>query len=249
MSRCNFCVCVWFNQFSMNLIKSVFVIVSSVLVLSSYVEGENLYQTLALGPTCKVEYPTSMPTDWITMVHSCTALMMKQVQTELRASLTYLSMGAHFSRDCVNRPGFAKFFFESANEERQHAMKFIEYLSMRGNLTAYHDHVLSLIPDSVMDNIPTTWDSAVHALESALKLETSVTESIRQIIIECEAGKNENTDITTVNDYHLADWLTGEFLEEQYKGQRQLAGMLSTMSKMNPGHAQLSEFMYDKTLL
>jgi ferritin heavy chain len=44
--------------------------------------------------------------------------------------------GSHFLQDTVNRPGFAKFFLESASEERQHALKLIEYLLMRGELTA-----------------------------------------------------------------------------------------------------------------
>lgn len=43
--------------------------------------------------------------------------------------------GAHFSKDTVNRPGFAKLFFDSATEEREHASKLLEYLLMRGELT------------------------------------------------------------------------------------------------------------------
>jgi len=35
----------------------------------------------------------------------------------------------------VNRPGFAKIFFDSASEERDHAIKIIGYLLMRGGLT------------------------------------------------------------------------------------------------------------------
>lgn len=42
--------------------------------------------------------------------------------------------GAHFSKDTVNRPGFAKLFFDSATEEREHASKLLEYLLMRGEL-------------------------------------------------------------------------------------------------------------------
>ena len=47
-----------------------------------------------------------------------------------------LFQGAHFSRDTINRPGFAKLFFEAASEERQHAIKIISYLLMRGELTS-----------------------------------------------------------------------------------------------------------------
>lgn len=70
------------------------------------------------------------------MVSPCIEKMREQVQEELKASIQYLAMGAHFSKDTVNRPGFAKFFFESASEERQHALKLIAYLLMRGELTS-----------------------------------------------------------------------------------------------------------------
>ncbi|KAI5741069.1 hypothetical protein M8J76_010046 [Diaphorina citri] len=47
----------------------------------------------------------------------------------------------------------------------------------------------------------------------------------------------------------LSDWLTGEFLDEQYKGQRKLAGMLSTMRKTEGTHGKLTEFLMDKEFL
>lgn len=46
-----------------------------------------------------------------------------------------MAMGAHFLRDSINRPGFGKMFMHSATEEREHAMKLISYLLMRGELT------------------------------------------------------------------------------------------------------------------
>jgi len=47
----------------------------------------------------------------------------------------------------------------------------------------------------------------------------------------------------------LVDYLITEFLEEQYKGQRDIAGKLSTLSKMISSHANLAEFLFDKKLL
>lgn len=49
--------------------------------------------------------------------------------------MQYLAMAAHFSRDTVNKQGFANMFFQSASEEREHAIKLISYLLMRGELT------------------------------------------------------------------------------------------------------------------
>jgi ferritin heavy chain len=47
--------------------------------------------------------------------------------------------------------------------------------------------------------------------------------------------------------------LTGEFLEEQHKGTRDLAGKLATLSKMTKSVGtdkyHLAEFLFDKKLL
>lgn len=212
-------------------------------------KDEKTYYEVQKLDYCKIDSPPSMPEDWITMAHSCSHLMMKQVKEELRASLTYLAMGAHFSRDTVNRLGFAKYFFDSASEEREHAIKFIGYLTMRGNLTD-NRHILELIPVvEIMKDLKIEWNSGAEAIKDALTLETKVTNLIKRIIIECEAGKNFDFQTETINDYHLSDWLTGEFLEEQYKGQRDLAGKLSTLRKMEGTHGKLGEFLFDKKLL
>ena len=48
----------------------------------------------------------------------------------------------------------------------------------------------------------------------------------------------------------FVDYLTSEFLEEQYKGQRDLAGKISTLGKLVQGHGlELGEFLFDKQLL
>lgn len=86
----------------------------------------------------------------------------------------------------------------------------------------------------------------MEALKDALALEATVTQKIRNVIKVCEdaPGKNGN-----YNDYELVDYLTGEFLNEQYKGQRELAGKVSTLGKLMDKHGPLGEFLFDKTLL
>lgn len=189
---------------------------------------------------CKVP-KVQMPTDWITMTDPCTKLMKAQIQEELTASMTYLAMGAHFSKDTINRPGFAKFFFDSASEEREHALKLIQYLLMRGGLT-------SDISQLIRDPLPLSdvWADGVSALKDALSLEASVTRKLRDIASICEAPGQEAQNF---NDYHLVDWLTAEYLDEQYKGQRDLAGKVSELGKMMVSHGPLGEFLFDKKLL
>ncbi|XP_050744381.1 ferritin subunit isoform X1 [Drosophila biarmipes] len=173
--------------------------------------------------------------DWVDLKDACLKGMRHQIQEEINASYQYLAMGAYFSRDTVNRPGFAEHFFKAAKEEREHGSKLVEYLSMRGQLT---EGVSDLI------NVPTVakqeWTDGASALSDALDLEIKVTRSIRKLIQTCESKP--------YNHYHLVDYLTGVYLEEQLHGQRELAGKLTTLKKMMDTNGELGEFLFDKTL-
>lgn len=81
--------------------------------------------------------------------------------------------------------------------------------------------------------------TGLDALKAALAKEQEVTESIRKLIGHCDGDQ----------DYHLSDHLTGEFLEEQYKGMRDLAGKISTLSKMMDKSGRLGLFLFDKQLM
>ena len=198
----------------------------------------------ALSADLQCEHGTpDIPKDWVDMVTPCVSKMRAQIQTELKASIQYLAMGAHFSKDTINRPGFAKLFFQAASEERQHALKLIAYLLMRGELTS---NVSKLIKTTIIPPV-VSWTSGVDALKDALRLEATVTKNIRDVIKKCEDP--EDPKANGYNDYHLVDYLTGEFLEEQYKGQRDLAGKISNLEKMMKDHKALGEFMFDKKLL
>ena len=63
----------------------------------------------------------------------CTQAIRNHVKMEFQASLQYMMMAVHFAQDSVNLEGFAQMFFASAAEERQHGIKFLEYLKMRGD--------------------------------------------------------------------------------------------------------------------
>lgn len=189
---------------------------------------------------CKA--PTvDIPKDWIDMRDPCVKKVQAQVQEELIASMTYFAMGAHFSKDTINRPGFAKFFFDSASEEREHATKLIHYLLMRGQLTT---EVGQLIRDPAP--LAEIWPDGITALKNALKLEAHVTRKLVDIAKICEDPGQEGEHW---NDYHIVDWIANEYLDEQYKGQRALAGMISNLGKMIDTNGHLGEFLFDKKLL
>lgn len=143
------------------------------------------------------------------MKDACVTATEEQIKKEVTASMKYLSMAAFFAKDDVNRPGFAKLFFEAASEEREHATKLIEYLSMRGRYlntqknkpTKFNLDISALVRgseeakilgvtnivdlDSAKNADPKT-TSGLIALQNALKLEVAVTNSIRNLVKTCE---------------------------------------------------------------
>lgn len=207
--------------------------------------------------------------EFVDMKKGCVEQTEDQIKKEITASLKYLSYAAHFSQDDVNRPGFAKFYFDAASEEREHAHKLIEYLQMRGRYFDLQDTIISninigqLVKESEKATalgLDHSWMSApeprsngvsagLQSLRTALKMEYAVTDSIRNLIIACEAEKVEGKNDETFNDYHFVDYLTAEFLTEQYKGKRDIAGKISTLGKMiKDNGAELADFLFDKSM-
>uniref|UniRef100_K3ZJZ0 Ferritin n=1 Tax=Setaria italica TaxID=4555 RepID=K3ZJZ0_SETIT len=65
-------------------------------------------------------------------VDECEAAINEQINVEYNASYAYHSLFAYFDRDNVALKGFAKFFKESSDEEREHAEKLMKYQNTRG---------------------------------------------------------------------------------------------------------------------
>ncbi|KAG5672574.1 hypothetical protein PVAND_002691 [Polypedilum vanderplanki] len=208
--------------------------------------------------------------EFVDMKRKCILETEDQIKKEITASLKYLSLAAYFSRDDVNRPGYAKFFFDAASEEREHAKKLIEYLQMRGRYFDLEDSAISNInigslvkgsEKAELLSLGSEWMKApeasknkevsagLNALRTALKMEAVVTGSIRNLIATCEAEQVEGKKNEIFNDYHFADYLTGDFLSEQYQGKRDIAGKISTLGKMiRDNGAELADYLFDKSL-
>jgi ferritin heavy chain len=199
--------------------------------------------------------PVVEDVSWRDMQTRCINAMRNQITTEIDASNKYLQLGAYFSRETINRPGFAHFFFEAAKEEREHASKLVSYLLMRGRLSDTEEsddltEIFKFIDEYKLEIYEEKAYSGLSALKKALKMEQSVTESIKKLIATCESEPvDKKKPPTTNNDYHLVDYLTSDFLTEQYEGERQLAGFISTLTKLMGQNKEIGEFMFDKTLL
>ncbi len=127
-------------------------------------------------------------------------------------------------------------FFEHADEERQHGIKFIEYLRMRGDTDT--DFLGRGAINPILGKVK--WSDGEEALRDALDMEKSVTASIKALVEACDSDE--------LSDFHAADWLSGDWLEEQLQGQRQLAGMVNTMATFRRDHEQLADWMFDQQI-
>jgi len=162
----------------------------------------------------------------------CATAIKNHVKLEFSASLQYLVMGAFFGQDNINLFGFSDLFYKSAGEERTHGLKFIEYLRMRGHIE--EDFFTGLKPELGR----ASWENAEEALRDALAMEKKVTSAIKKLIDVCEK-----------EDYFSADWLTGEWLDEQLRGQRDLSGMINTFTTFRRDYESLADWMFDRHLL
>jgi bacterioferritin B len=127
-----------------------------------------------------------------------------QIGHEFGASLQYVSIAAHFQQRQLTL--LAKLFFEQADEERQHALKFVKYM-----LDAKGDLVVPSIP------APTpTFTSAEDAVGAALKWEQEVTRQVTGLM-----------DLAVKESDYLAQsflqWFVDEQLEEVVKMDRLLS--------------------------
>ena len=92
--------------------------------------------------------------------------MNEQINKELFSSYLYLSMAAYF--EDRNLPGFAHWMRAQEGEEREHAMKFYDFIFERGGKV-----ILKAI-----DAPKTDWKSALELFEEVAAHEAKVTASI-----------------------------------------------------------------------
>ena len=128
----------------------------------------------------------------------------EQIGHEFGASMQYVSIAAHFNQRHLTL--LAKLFFAQAEEERQHAMKFVQYL-----LDTKGDLKIPAVPAP-----KPSFASADEAAQAALTWEQDVTRQITALMDM--AGKQ--------NDYlaqSFLQWFIDEQLEEVVKMDRLLS--------------------------
>ncbi|HVN54728.1 MAG TPA: ferritin [Anaerolineaceae bacterium] len=118
-----------------------------------------------------------------------------QIGREFGASLQYVNIATYFDGQALKK--FAEYFYKQAEEERDHALKFVKYIVDAGG--EVH------IPP--VDAPQSTFKSAEEAVELSLKWENDVTVYINHIM-----------DIAVEQKDYIAqqflNWFTNEQLEE-----------------------------------
>ncbi len=118
-----------------------------------------------------------------------------QIGNELGASHQYIAIASYFS--CENLDELSKFFFRQADEEREHAMKFVKFiLDVDGDVK---------VPAVVAPR--SGFKTAREAVSLSLEWEREVTDQIYKLVDLCQEERN-----------HIAlrflDWFVTEQLEE-----------------------------------
>lgn len=97
------------------------------------------------------------------------AAINQQIAHEFYSSYLYLAMSAYF--ETLSLPGFARWMRLQSDEEREHAMKFYDYLNDRGGAVEL----------GALAQPPGEFQSPLDVFQQALEHERSVTNLIHQL--------------------------------------------------------------------
>jgi ferritin len=130
----------------------------------------------------------------------------EQIGHEFGASMQYVSIAAHFNG--LQLTLLSKLFLAQADEEKMHAMKFVQYLlDTKGSLA------IPAIPAP-----KATFASAEEAVEAALKWEEDVTKKITALM-----------DMAVKQNDYLAQSFLQWFIDEQLEEVVKMGRMLSVI--------------------
>lgn len=157
----------------------------------------------------------------------CEIAINKQIQIELNASYVYLSMSYYFDRDDVALPGLHKYFKDASDEERGHAMKFMEYMNKRGGR-------IILCPIDAPDK--QEWGTACEAMAAALELEKKVNDNL--LTLHSVASGHM--------DVNLCDFLETNYLQEQVDAIKEIADHVTNLKRVGEG---LGTYIFDQKFI
>jgi ferritin len=142
----------------------------------------------------------------------------RQVGNEMGASLMYVSIAAYFDSEDLEQ--LASFFYRQAEEEREHAMKFVKYVVDAGGR-------LEIPP---LPAQPTEFATAEAAVQRALDSEETVTRQIYDLVEIAQSDKD-----------HIAQRFLDWFVNEQFEEVSTMNALLSVVRRAGEANLLLVE--------
>ena len=134
--------------------------------------------------------------------------MNAQIGRELAASHQYIAIASYFAHE--NLEQLSQFFFRQADEEREHAMKFVKFvLDVDGQVA---------IPE--IEAPSPSFDTARDAVAKALDWEEEVTRQIYELVDLAKSERN-----------HIADRFLAWFVDEQLEEVTLMGNLLGIVER------------------
>ena len=152
---------------------------------------------------------------------SMNAAINEQIGREFGASLQYVAIAAHFESESL--PTLAAHFYKQAEEERDHAMKFVKYVVEAGGQVQ--------IPAVAAPQ--SAFKSAEEAVALSLKWEETVTKQINALV-----------DLSIKDSDHLTRQFLQWFVTEQLEEISSMTMLLRTVQRAGEiGLLQVEDYL------
>ncbi|KAK0429171.1 hypothetical protein QR680_011231 [Steinernema hermaphroditum] len=150
-----------------------------------------------------------------------------QINNELIASYTYLSMANHFARADIAMPGAQAYFMKQSMDEKKHAEMLMDYQVKRGGRVVLQD---------VMKPLENEWKNLQAAFKTALELERANNTALHELhgVVDDKA------------DPDCRRFLQQNYLREQVNEIEEMARRYNHCRRVGDG---LGEYLYDQELL
>jgi ferritin len=144
----------------------------------------------------------------------------QQIGAEFGASFQYVSIASYF--DAENLPELAAFFYRQADEEHQHAMKFVHYINEAGGQVR--------IPS--VEGPKYDFKSAEECAQLALDWEMEVTSQINALM-----------DLAIKQNDHIAQEFLRWFVNEQLEEVSTMDQLLSVVRRAGDNLLWVEDFL------
>jgi ferritin len=147
-----------------------------------------------------------------------------QVNNEFLASNTYLTFAHRLATRGVYH-GFANFFFDSAEEEREHGKKLIDFYNLRNRELVLYDIQI--------DDNTAAMKNLTEMIHTAARLEEKVYNSLINVRLEAN----------NIKDYPTVHFIETQMLEEQTIALKYMSDLVKRIEENSESSVTLLQMM------